>query len=117
MTRAEALAALIVVVECNGIPGGWECEVARISLKDVAAVTIDDSLDAVARLEAALLERGWRGPHLEAPCEVWPTWCAHWTVRGPDGLWRLSERAEAPSEARARLLAVLRALAAEEAAP
>ena len=109
MTRADALRELIERVEAGKT---------ALSLKDTIHVAqtigasewivpaFDGSLDAVARLEAPLRGRGWL------------VYCHERVDRWKSCLWQPEPHAEAaataPTEARARLLAVLKAMLHEE---
>jgi hypothetical protein len=107
VTRADALQALIdKVAEDKGSPSSAATRQA-LGRKDATHLFWDvlnnGSLNAVARLEAPLRERGW-----------------NITLWNADGEWFVKHTtptdfavAKAPTEPRARLLAVLRALAWE----
>jgi len=126
MSRAEALRDLLAHGEAGRFP-----EPAQVPLDlwvwpsegfmGHAVDAFDGSLDAVARLEAPLRERGWRLPVLSPP-ERQNGGNPHWMVRMsapwiPGGRPR-KFAVNAPTEARTRLLAVLRALLHEaEQAP
>lgn len=112
MNRAEALAALIERVEAGERPNGQWDEVPRAFPNIHDRFALDDAYrfdrrDAVATLEAPLRARGWFS-----------------SVEGNGGGQFYAELSlsgrtvfgRAGSEARARLLAVLRALLLEERA-
>lgn len=113
MTRADALRALIERVEAGEtntltldrliIRAGGEAE------WDVRCA-LGGSLNAVARLEAPLRERGWIGPFIAPPVHEGSRWHVEWVA---PGRWETDgggPDAFAPDEAPARLLAVLRVL-------
>ena len=114
--RAEALRALVERVEGPTRPGQFapwigneliaQLDAARLHRQDMVAAQ-GGSLDAVARLEAPLIERGWRlhvkkGDGRAARARLFKNDREHRSY------WF------APTEARARLLAVLKALLWEE---
>lgn len=115
-TRAEALRSLIERVEWHAEEGPVEPgrliadAVGRASIADVDAAVWMGSLDAVARLEAPLRERGWDR-------HVYDQYGGFRAV-----MWRRDDEGTAspigtaPTEARARLLAVLKAMLFEETA-
>lgn len=117
MTRADALRTLIERVEAGR---EWSAflvgrAMGNASIADFADAHVHRSLDAVARLEAGLRERGW-WPRVRLYQEFMhhpEHYCAEWESLA----YRIEGRA--PTEARARLLAVLKALAweAEHGAP
>ncbi len=112
MTRADALRELVERMDEDGPinHAGWfrTVDAGALPYPDFADAYCG-SLDAVARLEAPLRERGWTGPSITAP----PTTYAYWLMPKGQG----STCGSAPSEPRARLLAVLNALLHEEDHP
>ena len=110
MTRAEALTALLAAVEAG--ESDWPAEINGVlgEMTNRAFAAFHGSVDAVIRLEAPLRQRGWllfvegnsSGDFL---AELAP----------PDGGRKVFGRAS--SEAPARLIAVIRALLKDEAAP
>ena len=110
MTRAEALTALLAAVEAG--ESNWPAEVDLAlgnHIIDRSLAAFHGSVDAVIRLEAPLRQRGWllvvEGNGGDFFAELAP----------PDGSRKVSGRAS--SEAPARLIAVIRALLKDEAAP
>jgi hypothetical protein len=119
VTRAEALRALIERVEAGDfIPHGLGRSI--LDTHNIG-LAFRGSLDAVARLEAPLRERGWRFILSHRGQEDDYRWKVNlYAVSGAKtrGVPDLVEaQAEAPTEPRARLLAVLRALAWEAEQP
>lgn len=115
MTRAEALRELVAVIERDGrpeprliikcLPDGLSYIHKEVWLIHFANACGDD-LNAVASLEAPLRERGWVSDGF-GPDEGEPFWQARLTLT----VGAAEEAcAIAPTEPRARLLAVLRAL-------
>lgn len=112
MTRAEALAACIALVEAGQPEVEWpaslDTPLGRDAVDRFYDAFVYGHLDEVADLEAPLRDRGWRGP-----------WTYPCVENGSGAAWdrggSMEEPVigEAPSEARARLLAVLRALLSE----
>lgn len=107
MGRADALRALIERVEARESEGLRRiCDAAGLDFFEVGAALNGGSLDAVARLEAPLRRRGWcLSIHDDG------TGDNRWIVHSfPPPRRRRTQTSRAPTEARARLLAYLRAL-------
>lgn len=105
MTRADALAELIDRVDASATLPVDVFEAAGVDPRALGDCYLRGSLDAVARLEAPLRERDWTGPLIHPPEDEDPCWEASWVSEHNQDI-----EARAYSEARARLLAVLRAL-------
>lgn len=106
MTRADALRALIERVKAGELAELPLLRAAGVDMADADAARLGD-LNAVARLEAPLKERGWVGPFIAPDLDgegIHVEWAA---PDEPDGD---GPEALATTEALARLLAVLRAL-------
>lgn len=108
--RAEALAELIERVEAGEPPDIPTAAALLLAPPRTVSQAIYGAVDAVARLEAPLRERGWDS-QCRSPYGMAPGWCARW--------WAPDENTPdvvvfAPTEARARLIAVLKALHWEE---
>ena len=113
LSRVDAVADLIRRVKAGDVdhPAGSLNPYIDAGFSVDAAYSVQPamagSLDAVARLEAPLTRRGMMGPDVLSPREhTAGLWQAEWLPVGAKA-WI---HAEAPTEARARLLAVLRAL-------
>lgn len=111
MTRQEALKDIIVRVQ-EGEDWSRRIPFPYLSADNlILAGHRDNDLNAIARLEAPLRERGWHGPHLV------PGWCVRWWVPdAPPYKPPAVEVEDAPTEARARLLGALNAMLHEEKA-
>jgi hypothetical protein len=120
MTRKDALAELIAMVEAGGgISWGYAAGLARTALGDLWHSAMDaycGSLDAAKALHEAVLP-GWRVgqighryAHQDDPSDAWSVW-----IVAPDYFTTGAQAsAKGPCPARAWLLAILRALNAME---
>ncbi len=122
MSRADELRALIAMVEAGTVPDHSdfiavfpvESAYGRNPFHDAWDACRGD-LNAVARLEPSLRERGQAGPFVSLD-ETGKVWTAGWMVTKEDDLgteWADLD-AHAPTEAPARLLGVLNVLLFEE---
>ena len=111
MMRGEALTALLAAVEAG--ESNWPPEIGLAlgdHVIDRSHAALHGSVDAVIRLEAPLRQRGWL---LAVEGNGSGDFFAE--LAPPDGGRQVSGRAS--SEAPARLMAVIRALLKNEAAP